>query len=200
MDVVVGALVAGISLVAGTLLGAVLEDRRLKAAEERRDRHESKERLVQSLDATCTMLDAQLIGLLAIAVGDVRGSREAQRRAETRARGSLRLVGDNDVVLAYRDLLIEFQHRFGKSVRAADRVRYVEVMGRVSDALDAQEARAWKGEELRKLSPSVEAEMTDIWSTASRMLLFDQPAGLNARIVRWVVDHLWRSRLSDHHR
>jgi hypothetical protein len=103
-------------------------------------------------------------------------------------------------VLACRDFLIEFQHRFGKSVRAADRVRYVEVMGRVSDALDAQEARAWKGEELRKLSPSVEAEMTDIWSTASRMLLFDQPAGLNARIARWVVDHLWRSRSSDHHR
>jgi hypothetical protein len=69
MDVVVGALVAGISLVAGTLLGAGLEDRRLKAAEERRDRHESKERLVQSLDATRTMLDAQLIG----SAGDCRG-------------------------------------------------------------------------------------------------------------------------------
>jgi hypothetical protein len=195
MDTVVGALIAGISLVVGTVLGAVLEDRRARASEERRDQRESKERLVQSLDATRTMLDAQLAGLLALAVGDRKGITEAQRRARTRARGSLRLVGDDDVVRAYRALLIEFQHRLGKTVRAADRVRYVEVMGRVNDALDAQEQRVWKGAQLRKLSPPVEAELADIWSTASRMLLFDQPAGLDARIVRWVVDHLWRARL-----
>jgi hypothetical protein len=136
-----------------------------------------------------------LDGLLALAVGDIETVNRAQATWRAQERGSLRLVGDDDAVRAYRELLIEFQGKLGQTVRAADRVRYVEVMGKVEDALDEQERRVWRGEELRRLSPAAVAEMANIWGTASRMLAFDQPPSVPARLVRWVIDHLWRTQL-----
>jgi hypothetical protein len=187
MDLTItGALIAGLALVVGTVLGAVLEDWRLRRSEKRQSERQATERLVERLDAPRMMLQAQLDSALAMAAGDAKGAERAQRRADRRVAA--------EVVRAYSETPIDLQRKLGTVAPAEDVIHSVEVMGRVHDALDVQEKRAWRGEPLLELSPDIQREMADVRATAERMLVFDRPSGITGRLVRWAVVHLWRPK------
>jgi hypothetical protein len=81
--------------------------------------------------------------------GDRAASIEAGNKRKAQEQGNLYLVGDDNVAIAYRELLVHLTDRLGRGLAIDDLVSSFETMSLVSAALSDQEDRARAGKPLR---------------------------------------------------
>ena len=144
---------------------------------------------------TRRLLDALGQETQANARGDQATANKAAGIRESQELGDLYLVGDDEVALAWRDLLVHLNDRLGRGLGVDDIVMSVETMARVSRALSEQEDRARAGKPLQELSPTTIAQLRDTRALADRMMGFNVPPTPDGRMNRWAIDFLrWRDR------
>ena len=178
---VIGGLIPGLA----GFLGDQVKERRRRAEDLRTSRLDRIKQTRRKLEATVDQLTASGLGKLDDA-------KKARERAAAQEDGSLFLVGNDSVALAYRSLIVAIAERQGATLPIEIQIQSLEVMNRVSKALGDQEELARNGKALRQLSDSTVADLSDVRSLAEKIPLFDQQPTIPARIVRQILKVLRR--------
>jgi DNA-binding PucR family transcriptional regulator len=187
------AIIVALTGVVGPALMGELRDwlrRRRRDAERRRSRQ------VKALDETYAMLSALIDAAQHMAVGDVEAKDVAMAEVRAQRTGSIWLVGRADVIREYQDLLGDTQSRLGQTIRAEDAVLALQVLGRVSEALEAQKERARRGKRLLEVSPEDRKALGDAEALAAKMIPIDRYPSIPARLARRAVLTLNRLKAS----
>ena len=178
-------------VVVGAILSAVLEEWRSRNSERRaagRARGDNVARwhldrphqTRRQLDGTVTMLEA-------MATGNLEDFRRGQRLSRSNPDGNLALVGETKLQRQVHDLFVRLHNRAGKGLEPDDLIQRVDLMGRVSIALDAQEQRVLGGDAPMRTSEADAPELFDAYRIAARMDAYAVPAGINVRIAMWLL-------------
>jgi hypothetical protein len=183
VSVALGAAITG----ASGFMGEWMRDRR-------RRNDQVRDYRLDRIKQTRRMLQAVVDQGRAAVLGDLPGSKAAQERAEAQEEASLYLVGDDAVVLAYRDLLISIANHLGKVFSVEEQVTSLEVMNRVAKALGDQEELARNGKPLRQLSSATVEQLSDVRSMANQMPFVDVHPSVDARLAGLILSV--RRRLS----
>lgn len=183
---------------AGTVLGAALTallgDWRDRRREERLDamaaRSERKDRDLEALAQTRRRAHETVEQLRGLAVRPSNWKRSDRYELANDA-----LIGDADVIRAYRELLVDLQTRFGLGLPTEALRRSVRVLASIDTAIASQGDRVRRGDPMVVISQDLAAELFDMDAFADRLISIDQPPTLQGRLGRFVIDalRLWTS-------
>lgn len=196
MDAVAAAAFTLAGIIVGAILSAGLDEWRSRASEKRASKRAVGDNLARwhldRLTQTRRHLEGTVVTLEAIATGSVEEIHRGQALSRANPEGNLALVGDIGLQREVHDLFVDLSMRAGRGLEPDHLVRRVDVMGRVSVAIDAQEQRVLKGKEPLRVSRDDAPELFDAYRIAARIDQYAMPAGINARIAMWVLRRWFR--------
>jgi hypothetical protein len=181
------------------LLGAAISEVRTILDDGRQARRsaaqEVKAQRLDEVNQTRRRLSALVDQSQALMVGNIADANKAVEIGAANQDGSLYFVGDDAVAREYVELLVLLNNRAGLGIRVEDRIRSVEVLGRVAKALGEQALLARQGKPLRELSAQTITSLSNTEKLTARLVAFYQPPSVNARLSRLLIDRVrWRPR------
>jgi hypothetical protein len=198
MDPLVATAFTLVGIVVGAILSAGLEEWRTRSSEKRAASRAIGDNVAQwhleRLRQTRRQLDATVTTLEAMASGNLAEIRRGQALSRRNPDGNLALVADIALQREVHDLFVYLNYRAGRGLEPEDLVRRVDVMGRVSIALDGQEQRVLKGDAPLRVSKEDAPDLFDAYKIAARMDAYAVPAGVNVRIAMWLLRQFFRRR------
>lgn len=200
MEVPWEAATAAVAGLLGLLMGGAIGEWRATRAEDRVSRRARDSTVIAGTQArlrdTRLTITNQLAALEAVSLGDVK---EAKRRslAVDGLDSDICLAGNAGAVLAYRDLVIELRSRFGRGLPPQYAARSAVVLADVISALDEQEERLLRGEQIHRLNREEVPQLFDTSSLVADLRLprrLPSPAAVQARTVIDVLAWIERRR------
>lgn len=196
MDPLLAAALAVGGVVIGATLTALLEEWRSRNAERRASKRALDDRIaawhLDRVRQTRRLLDGTMTELEAMTTGNLGELKRGQILCRENPDGNISLIGDIGLIREVHDLLVLLNKRAGRGLDPAMQVRRVDLMGRISVALDAQEHRILTGDTPVLVTQKDAPELFDAMGIARRMDAYAIPANIPSRLATWLLRRFFR--------